>query len=891
MTGLAEQYRGWVKRIMGEGFEPHPWQLQLALEPNCTDRLIRIPTGFGKTLGILLAWGFHRLERGDESWPRRLVWCLPMRVLAEQTEAEVRTVLGRMGVLAGGGPHQAGQVAVHLLIGGAGSSDYHQWPEECGVILGTQDMLLSRALNRGYGAARARWPMEFGLLNHDALWVLDEVQLMDVGLATSAQLQAYRRSDEGKCVGGQQHCRSWWMSATMQPGWLKSVDTENMLKALPPAVEIPEKMQVGGLWAVKKAIEFCPVTSDKDLGRDVAGVVQERHVAGTLTLVVVNRVEHAVAVFTQLQKLSVTAELQLVHSRFRPHERARWREEFLCKDSIVPRAGRIVVATQVIEAGVDISARTLVTDLAPWSSLVQRFGRCARYPGESGSVILLDRLWVADKDEARAMPYDVAELLESKRQLDLLTDVSPRALEQFDRDLDTDVRKRLYPYHPKSLLLRREWNDLFDTTPDLTGADLDISRFIRSGEELDLQVFWRRLLGTGPIESDKPRREELCAVPFRKAQEWLCGKQTKEKPAPRLKPKMSAWVWDWLDGAWKELRRADLLPGRIVIVDVECGGYSSQLGWDPESQGVEPVPFVTGAILPEDDADDSQDNETLSLTDWKTIGTHGQDAAEVLRGIVKRLGLPQGLTELLELTAEVHDLGKGAPFFQGSIQHPNRPRRNDLAKAPGDAWPRESLYCAGNGERRRGYRHELASALALFDILRQCAPEHPALLGDYSELLGIDITSLSKSPVLGDWERRIVALPSRDAFDLVVYLVAAHHGKVRIALHASPIDQEYEPPANDEFGPPIRGVREGDSLPELNGEKGLLAARRTITLEPAQLGLSNATGPSWSERTLALLEQYGPAQLAWFELLIRAADIRASKLKSIDRVLQKESAQ
>ena len=37
--------------------------------------------------------------------------------------------------------------------------------------------------------------MEFGLLNHDALWVMDEVQFMDVGLATSAQLQAFREQD------------------------------------------------------------------------------------------------------------------------------------------------------------------------------------------------------------------------------------------------------------------------------------------------------------------------------------------------------------------------------------------------------------------------------------------------------------------------------------------------------------------------------------------------------------------------------------------------------------------------------------------------------------------------------------------------------------------------
>ena len=83
-------------------------------------------------------------------------------------------------------------------------------------------MLLSRALNRGYASARARWPMEFGLLNHDALWVMDEVQLMDVGLATSAQLQAFREEDREK---GLRPCHTWWMSATLQPEWLRSVDT------------------------------------------------------------------------------------------------------------------------------------------------------------------------------------------------------------------------------------------------------------------------------------------------------------------------------------------------------------------------------------------------------------------------------------------------------------------------------------------------------------------------------------------------------------------------------------------------------------------------------------------------------------------------------------------
>ncbi|OYT68348.1 MAG: hypothetical protein CFK52_15225, partial [Chloracidobacterium sp. CP2_5A] len=100
------------------------------------------------------------------------------------------------------------------------------------VLIGTQDMLLSMALNRGYGSARARWPMEYGLLNVDCLWVMDEIQLMDVGLATSAQLQAFAATDEkaGKLPRPR---RTWWMSATLQRDWLRKAPALCNVDALP----------------------------------------------------------------------------------------------------------------------------------------------------------------------------------------------------------------------------------------------------------------------------------------------------------------------------------------------------------------------------------------------------------------------------------------------------------------------------------------------------------------------------------------------------------------------------------------------------------------------------------------------------------------------------------
>jgi CRISPR-associated endonuclease/helicase Cas3 len=59
--------------------------------PNgCHSQLINIPTGLGKTAAVVLAWLWNRLQiRNPQSaiqnpeWPRRLVYCLPMRVVIE----------------------------------------------------------------------------------------------------------------------------------------------------------------------------------------------------------------------------------------------------------------------------------------------------------------------------------------------------------------------------------------------------------------------------------------------------------------------------------------------------------------------------------------------------------------------------------------------------------------------------------------------------------------------------------------------------------------------------------------------------------------------------------------------------------------------------------------
>lgn len=882
----------WFASLTGHG-TPRDWQGDLATTTTCRDRLIRIPTGLGKTEGVLAAWTFHRLHRLDDQWPRRLIWCLPMRVLVEQTEQVARQLADRIP--------EANRPTVHVAMGGEDAGEWFLCPERPAIIIGTQDMLLSRALNRGYASARARWPMEFGLLNHDALWIMDEVQLMDVGLATSAQLQAFREEDHGKRL---RPCHTWWMSATLQPDWLRSVDTApHHTNWIQSPCQVAPAQRTGGLWDIQKSLTTDVIAPQDDEAFATRILAAHADVPagefGRITLVVCNTVDRSCRTFDALHDAGRTEGLELVHSRFRPHEREGrpghnegWRDRFLSRSACAPGVDRIIVATQVVEAGVDISAGCLVTELAPWPSLVQRFGRCARYGG-SGKVLVVDR----GRDETSAAPYQPEELESAWEALQQLREegVGIAALEAHEESLNPEARARLYPFDPAHLLLRREFDELFDTTPDLTGADLDISRFIRSGDERDLQVFWIDLAKDEPPSDRRhPHRRELCSVPFLKARDWLCGEETKANRKPKLRGGIRAWVWDWIDGKWVEATRASLLPGRVVCVAAACGGYRTDRGFDPAfREAVSPVPLLAISLETQafDEADDQQDAE-IPGQGWKTIACHTSEVANEVREIAKQLGLPEDLQGTLELAAFWHDWGKSHPAFQGAMRGADRPSRPDLAKGPEKAWrrPPDMYKYLDGSETRPAFRHELASALGLFALLQTYAPEHPALLGPWSEVL----TKLGKSPAPGEPAppspliQRLLAC-SPEAFDLLVYLVASHHGKVRVALHAAPKDQEYRVKPGDNNGLPIRGIREGDRLPSVvlvPGEPALPEV--SLTLSPANVGLSCRTGISWRERCLGVIDRYGPAALAFLEAILRAADVRASRLKTNDPAVAKE---
>ncbi len=751
-------FRDFFQRAMGgdRTVAPYPYQSKFATQATLP-HLLRVPTSAGKTATAILGWLYRRQTQPNET-PRRLVYCLPMRVLAEQSEREARRWISNLGL----------DIPVHVLMGGVETEEWFLHPEEQAVLIGTQDMLLSRALNRGYAASRFHWPIDFGLLNNDCLWVFDEPQLMASGLSTSAQLAGLRRS-----FATFGDCPSVWMSATLEPGWLDTVDFRDTFSAEPLELSEddydPSRPLFQRMTAVKSLTPL-GVTSSKDM-KDVAKAVLgsgERtglHQPNTQTLVVVNTVERAKAVYDELLKLrkkSLMPNLLLVHSRFRPAER-RQLNEWLQQSG----GDRILVATQVVEAGVDISARTLVTELAPWSSLVQRMGRCNR-TGQDGP----GRVFWIDLEQKLSPPYSSGHLDFARAQLQKLEDksVSPRDLDRFKARENITL-----PFEHKHVLRRRDLLDLFDTAPDLSGNDIDIQRFVRGDDpESDVNVFWRDVGDSTPSRDEPaPHRDELCNVSVGQAREFLDARAEKKRGV--------GFVWDHLDEQWMKLDPKQVRPGLTILLPSAIGGYDwnveakSGKGWDVGSE-------KSVAVLShgeESEESTGSDPNSALVGPPLTIAQHTPNVCRELAALLSTLALDDGWRTLLMKAARWHDVGKAHWAFQQGMRNANPTLAADLH------WAKSGVKTRLRHGRKH-FRHELASALA---ALQQNLPF------------------------------------------AVAYLIAGHHGRTRLAIRSLP--GEDEPVTPDTLF--ALGIRHGDSMGavDLDGET---CPAITFDLRPMQLG-------------------------------------------------------
>jgi CRISPR-associated endonuclease/helicase Cas3 len=663
---LPQEFESFFR--VATGHPPYEYQRALAHSP-APPSVLEVPTGAGKTNAVLLSWFYHRLV--ERRGPRRLVYALPMRSLVEQTAdvaREIRTSL-KLSVE---------DVPIRVLMGGESDDDWREHPERSQILVGTIDMLLSRALNRGYGESRFGWPVSFGLLNADCRWVFDEVQLMGPARATSAQLDGLRKK-----LGTALPCQTMWVSATVDHAALQTVDRPDLGEVF----RLPDEDRSGPLahrLTATKVVERVDLADEAPtrIAKRIAHLALERHVPGTRTIVVVNTVRDAQEAFGALRN-ALAADgptAVLLHSRFRPPDRARHLDSALGEP---PPGGTIVVSTQVIEAGVDLTSRTLLTALAPFSSIVQRLGRCNRAGADDPATVLwLDRGAPTDNQASTklAAPYPPMDLERSRAKLIELEgeSLSPTRLEEVDVEETRDA---------PAVLRRRDLLDLFDTAPDLSGTDIDVGPFIRADDDRTVTVFFRDRSAGPPTERDPlPTRDESVAVPR----------------SDLRTPARARWVPDYVNGGWLLLAGNQLPPpGATVMLDAAEGGYDPSTGWLPKAKAsVEPVtPAVSHPV--------EGMAHTVGGSEPEELASHLRAVAEVAADLAGTLALDTWAAEL-HAAAALHDVGKAHEVFQTLMRNAIQAEDDDRL------WAKSGTR--GGRYSRPYFRHELASALALANV-------------------------------------------------------------------------------------------------------------------------------------------------------------------------------
>ncbi len=378
--------------------------------------ILQAPTGSGKTRAALYPFLYYLAEPDPRAFPRRCIYSAPMRVLVNQFGAEYKEIVSRYKRLYGldlryGVTVQTGERPEDRLFEGD-------------LVFTTIDQTLSNVLGVPYAVGQRRANINAGAVIGSYL-VFDEFHLFppEGALKTTLQLLRWLRSVSPFVV----------MTATFSAEMVKEL--ASLLGAKGIIVEPEELAHIPSQQSKERRFHVVK-------GMLTADAVLASH--ADRSIVICNTVERAQKLYLDLkergcqplpvddpclddlymaieraQKSSEREEallkalerlyervcersgweqnnwVVLLHARFtREHRDVKEefiRREFGATTKYTRRIPRIIlVATQVVEVGLDITCEALHSEIAPAASIIQRAGRCARFAGEKGDVYVYD---------------------------------------------------------------------------------------------------------------------------------------------------------------------------------------------------------------------------------------------------------------------------------------------------------------------------------------------------------------------------------------------------------------------------------------------------------------------------------------------------------------------
>lgn len=376
--------------------DPYDYQVHVAerLIHNGANVVLRAPTGAGKTWAVVTPFLFP----GWQSRPARLIYALPLRSLAQSIYRQAQDAAASLGLPTKPQMGSGGRELVHPFVTlQTGEQPDDPFFERGRIIVTTYDQVLSGLLDGPYGLSERLHNIN-AAATVGTLLVFDEFHLMppDKAFLTAvAMLQLFGPLTQ-----------SVWMTATA------STCLDQMIQDALHAISVPasedEAARLADALPSVSRVDRRLVTEDASLAEAVERILdlQERR-----SIVLLNTVARAQTLYGELraaiERRGRPVRLLLLHSRFFSGDRQAKEEEI--RQLFGPRRdadiSAILVATQVIEAGLDISCEHLHTEVCPVNALLQRAGRCARFEGEAGTV----HIYRLPEEQRSWLPYGNAQ--------------------------------------------------------------------------------------------------------------------------------------------------------------------------------------------------------------------------------------------------------------------------------------------------------------------------------------------------------------------------------------------------------------------------------------------------------------------------------------------------
>lgn len=490
----------------------------------------------------------------------------------------------------------------------------------CAIIAATPDMYGSRALFRGYGRTKAARPRETALLAMDTVMVLDEAHMNRQLLHTTQRIAELQKREVNLGIPTLQVVETTATPSTEDSESttlgvdIEALDSPND-KELRKRVHSHKELVLRPIdkWDGKPgnaATVNAAVDAIKDFlaHREAGEDSKEAHTVGCI----VNHVRTAISIKEALAKDLAKDEVQLLVGRMRPSDleklQNKHRELFTTEGD---KSVKVVVATQTLEVGIDVDFADLVTELAPASSLAQRFGRVNRLGHRTDSKVVVIRPASGDLVKKDAPPYKAVDLSNAYGWLEALNgtenpSVNPAAM----------VKNPPVQSSPERLLYQRpERSDLleFSRTDENPYDEPDLDLWLH--DSLDAETAMGGVIVRDNLPSNTsaameilktgyfaPRDEETFPANLKILKEIL-DYQDEHGVKPRKFLYRQGEISLWQDADQGEESSQTLTPGDVLILDTGTIPFTNQgiavtqRELPSKKDELEAVPFPEGIKL------------------------------------------------------------------------------------------------------------------------------------------------------------------------------------------------------------------------------------------------------------------------------------------------------